>query len=106
MQSDCFLQQVFRGWTQNQSGCSLQQVFRGWTQNTDELVEQRPHKLIRFTAAAYAPGTRVLTGPGAYAQLTSGGLLSIASGSAGVLSTELQEMFAAGAQHDLPAGTS
>ena len=84
---------------------ALPQVFRKWTQNTSELIETRPHKLMCVAAADYAPGSRILAGPNTqHAQLAEGSLLSIAGGHAGLLSAELQDMFAAGAQHTLPAG--
>ena len=68
------------------------QVFRTWTQNTDELVHERPHKLLRPMLVSQYPGCRpsaLPTGP----DLLSGAPLSAMFGQGGEWSKELQSLF-------------
>ena len=80
------------------------QVFRGWTQNTADLIHVRPHSMAAVRAAAYMPGSRILADTGAVQlQLAEGSLFSIASGCAGLLSKELQDLCAESVQCRQPA---
>ena len=68
------------------------QVFRAWTQNTDELVQERPHKLLRPMLVSQYPGCRPNAVPFG-AELLSGASLSAMYGQGGKWSEELQSLF-------------
>ena len=59
-----------------------------------------------MASESYVPGSRIVAGNNTHhAQLTGGSLLSIACGHVGLVSAELQELYASTAQRTLPAGT-
>ena len=70
----------------------VMQVFRAWTQNTDELVHERPHKLLRPMLVSQYPGCRPSAVPFG-AELLSGAPLSAMFSQGGKWSQELQSLF-------------
>ncbi|KAL0025732.1 hypothetical protein WJX77_008069 [Trebouxia sp. C0004] len=67
-------------------------VFRAWTQDTQELIQERPQKLMRLVVATHYPGCRPVP------QATGADMLSAAPLSAGFSQggkwgAELEEMF-------------
>ena len=70
----------------------VMQVFRAWTQNTDELVQERPHKLLRPILMSQYPGCRQSAAPSG-AELLSGAPLSAMFGQGGKWSEDLQSLF-------------
>ena len=72
--------------------CALQ-VFRAWTQDTEELIQERPQKLMRLVVATHYPGCRPVpraTGP----DMLSAAPLSAGFGQGGKWGAELEEVFA------------
>ena len=69
------------------------QVFRAWTQNTDELVQERPHKLQRPMLMSQYPGCRPSAVPSGAELLLSATPLSAMFGQGGKWSEELQSLF-------------
>lgn len=69
------------------------QVFRAWTQNTDELVQERPHKLLRPMLMSQYPGCRPSAVPSGAELLLSASPLSAMFGQGGKWSEELQSLF-------------
>ncbi|KAL3148282.1 hypothetical protein ABBQ38_013748 [Trebouxia sp. C0009 RCD-2024] len=67
-------------------------VFRAWTQNTDELVLERPHKLLRPLLVSQYPGCRPSALPSG-ADLLCGAPLSAMCGQGGKWGEELQPLF-------------
>lgn len=72
--------------------CCALQVFRAWTQDTEELIQERPQKLMRLVVATHHPGCRPVP------QATGADMLSAAPLSAGFSQggkwgAELEEMF-------------
>ena len=71
--------------------CALQ-VFRAWTQDTEELIQERPQKLMRLVVATHYPGCRpVPQATGAH--MLSAAPLSAGFGWGGQWGVELQKMF-------------
>ena len=68
------------------------QVYRAWTQNTDELVQERPHKLLRPMLVSQYPGCRPRAVPSG-AELLSGAPLSAMFGQGGKWSEGLRSLF-------------
>ena len=69
------------------------QVFRAWTQNTDELIQERPQKLLRLLLTQHFPGCRpqhVFNG----SDLHSAAPLSAGFAQGGKWGSELEDLFA------------
>ena len=72
--------------------CALQ-VFRAWTQDTEELIQERPQKLMRLVVATQYPGCRPVP-PATGADMLSAAPLSAGFGQGGKWGAELEEMIA------------
>lgn len=86
------MNQVLFATEQCRSASHVLQVFRAWTQNTDELVLERPHKLLRPLLVSQYPGCRPSALPSG-ADLLCGAPLSAMCGQGGKWGEELQPLF-------------
>ncbi len=73
--------------------CCALQVFRAWTQDTEELIQERPQKLMRLVVATHYPGCRPVP-PATGADMLSAAPLSAGFGQGGKWGAELEEVFA------------